>query len=126
MTDDGIGLVLVLLHEVVDAREGYLIDIAVNLVGSHTDTAVADGERTLVLIQVYMHGEVTHLALEITLGSQGLQLLGSVYRIGNHFTKEDLVIRIEELLDDREYVLCRYSDITFLHSYMYFIKFRSL
>ena len=51
VSDDGIGAVLVFVQEVGNAREGNLVDVFVNLFGSHTDTAVADGERLVLLIE---------------------------------------------------------------------------
>lgn len=43
MSDDGIGLVLILFQEVGDTRESDLVDVFVNLLSRHADTAVADG-----------------------------------------------------------------------------------
>ena len=56
MTDNGVGVVLVFVEEVVYAREGNLIDVLVDLFFCHADTPVADGECTFFTIQFYLYG----------------------------------------------------------------------
>ena len=56
MTDNGVGVVLVFVEEVVYAREGNLIDVLVDLFFCHADTPVADGERTFFAVQFYLYG----------------------------------------------------------------------
>jgi hypothetical protein len=43
VSDNGIGFVFVFVEEVGDTREGYLVDIFVDLIGSHSYASVADG-----------------------------------------------------------------------------------
>ena len=78
MTNDIIGIVLVFLQEVVDSRECYLVDILVDFLLGHTDTAVADCKCTLLLVEAYSHGQVAQLALEVALFGKCLHLLRSV------------------------------------------------
>ena len=59
MSDDVVGIVLVFLQEVVDTREGNLVNVLVNLFLCHTDTTVADGDSTLVGIELHLYGKVT-------------------------------------------------------------------
>ena len=40
MSDDGRGVVLILLDELFCARKGNLIDVFINLLGRHTNTSV--------------------------------------------------------------------------------------
>lgn len=115
MSDDGIGLVLIFLHEIGDTGERYLVDILVDLVGCHTDTAVADCQRAGFLVEAHVDGEVAGIALEIALADERFQLLCGVDGIADHLAEEDLVVRVKEFLDDREDILCRYTYITLLH-----------
>ena len=120
MADDVVGIVLVLLEEVGDTREGDLVDILVDLLLGHADTVVADGNGAFVGIEIHTDGEVAQIALEIALLLKGLHLLRGIDSIGNHLTEEDLVIAIKKLLDDWKNVLSRYANITFLHSFYIF------
>ena len=81
MTNDIIGIVLVFLQEVVDARECYLIDILVDFLFGHTDTAVADSECTFLFIKAHSYCQVAQFALEVTLFGKCFHLLRSIYGI---------------------------------------------
>ena len=115
MSDDGIGILLIFVKKIVGAREGYLIDILVDLLGGHAYAAVRDGDRAGILVDLHFHLQVAQFALEVALGGQRLQLLRGIYGVAYDLTDEDLVVGIQKLLDYREYILCRYSNITFLH-----------
>ena len=58
VSDDGVGLVLIFVEEVGHTREGDLIDVLVNLLSRHTQTAVTDRDGLVVLIHTHMDGEV--------------------------------------------------------------------
>ena len=58
MTDDVVGIVLVLLQEIIDTREGNLIDVLVYLLFRHTDTTVTDSNSSLIGIKGDMYGKV--------------------------------------------------------------------
>ena len=79
MADDGVCIVLVFLKEIIGAREGYLVDILVNLGCSHANAAVAYGDG--VLAHGYVDRQIAHFALEIALGGQSLEFLGGIYGI---------------------------------------------
>jgi len=66
-----------------------------------------------------MHGKVAHVALKVALFGKRLELLRSVDGIGNHLTQEDFMVRIQKLFNDREYVFCRYSNVSFLHIFSF-------
>ena len=59
MTDDIVGIILVFLKEVGYSREGYLVDILVYLLLCHSDTMIADGDGTLVGIEVHTDCKIT-------------------------------------------------------------------
>ena len=113
MPDDGGGIVLVFLQKVGSTAEGNLIDIAFDFVGSHTDTAVADGQRAGLSIHLDLDGKILHVAHALALGSKRLELLGSIDSVGDDFAEENLVVAIEELLDDGENVLGGNTDVAF-------------
>ena len=75
VTDDGIGVVLILVEEVGYAREGNLVDVFVDFFFCHADTTVADGKRSLVCIEAYAYGKVAKLAFEVAAFSKSLHLL---------------------------------------------------
>ena len=116
MSDDVVGIVLVLLKEVRHTREGNLIDILVNLLLSHADTVVANGDGTLVGIQAHADGQVAQLVFVVALFLEGLQLLRSIDGIRHHLTQENLLVAIEKLFDDGENVLGCNPNVTFLHN----------
>ena len=115
MADDGVGILLVFLEEVVGAREGNLVDILVNLLGGHTDAAVADGQRASFLVNLNLYLEFAHFAGKFTLGGQRLEFLRGIYGVADEFAQEDVVVTVKKFLDDRKDVFGRNSDITFLH-----------
>ena len=118
MADDGVCIVLVFLQEVIGARECYLVDIAVYLGGCHAYAAVAHGDG--ILSDCDADGQVTHLTLELALGGKCLEFLAGINCVRYYLAEENLAVTVEKLFDDREYVLGRYSNLTFLHSYIVF------
>ena len=108
MADERFVAVFVLLHEVGDAAEGYLVDVLLHLVGGHADAAVADGEGLLLGVDFHVDGEVAQLALEVAAGREGLQFLRCVDSIANQLTQKYFMVRIKELLDDRKDILGLY------------------
>ena len=92
MTDDGIGLILIFIEEISNAREGNLIDVFVNFLLCHSDSMVTDSERTLVFIEEDLNLQVVCIAFEVTLLSKSLQLLRSIHSVGNHLAKENFMV----------------------------------
>ena len=115
MADDVVGIVLVLLKEVGDARESDLVDILVDLLLGHADTMVTDGDRAFVGIEVHADCQVAQFFLIFALSGKCLHLLCGIDGIGYHLAEEYLVIAIEKLFDDGEYILGCNPDVTFLH-----------
>ena len=115
MADDVVGVVLVLLEEVADTREGDLVDILVDLFLSHADTMIADGDRALVGIETDTNSQVAQVFLVFALSGKCLHLLGGIDGVRYHLAEENLVIAIEKLFDDGEYILGCNPDVTFLH-----------
>ena len=115
MTNDIVGVVLVLLKEVGNAREGNLIDIFVNLLLGHADTVVANGDSTFLGIQIHTYGEIVQFVSIFTFLLECLQFLCGVDCIRNHLTQENLLVAIEKLFDDGENILSCNPDVTFLH-----------
>ena len=118
VADDGVGVVLVFLQEVIGAREGNLVDVLVNLLLGHAHAVVADGDGALLLVEGDADGQVAQLAVEVALQLHGLQLLRGIDGVRHHLAQENLMVGIEELFDDGEDVLCRNPDVTFLHDVM--------
>ncbi len=121
MTDDR--LVLVLLHKLLGAREGDLVDILVHLLGRHADTAVGHGQRFGFLVHGDVNRQVAQLALHFADRRKRLQLLGGVDRVRNQLAQENFMVRIEEFLDDGEDVLRRNSDFSVFHSAIVVVVF---
>ena len=90
MTDDR--LILIFCKELLGTREGNLVDVAVDLVGSHTDTTVADGECLVLLIGADVDRKVAQCALELALRREGFEFLRSIYSVRHQLAQEDFVI----------------------------------
>ena len=114
------GLVLIFGEEFLGSRECYLVDVTVDFLGIHSYASVGDGEGLLVGVDADADSHVAQLALELVLGGEGLQLLGCVDRVGYQLAKEYLVIRIQKLLDDGEYVLRRHAYFSVFHNHIFF------
>ena len=120
LTDDLIGIfgVFEFLHKFCCAGECNLIDVLFDLFGGHPETFVGDGDGLLFLVESHLHGDVSEFAGVLTKRSQSLDFLRSVYRVGDEFPKENLMVGIEEFLDNRENVLGMDRDRAFfLHGY---------
>ena len=115
VADDGGCVVLVFFNELFCAGEGDLIDIFVDLFGSHTDTAVGDFDR--IAIEADMYSQISQFSFELADRSQCFQLLCCINCVRYQFTKKNFVITIQKLFDDREDVLTRNTDVSlFCHN----------
>ena len=115
VTDNCICIILIAFKEVSSTREGNLIDILFNLFGRHTNTAVADGKRLCLGINLHLHGQVAQFTAYFATRTECLQLLRRINGICHYFTKEYFVIAVQKLLDDGEDVLRSYSNLSFFH-----------
>ena len=79
MTDDS--LILIFCQKLLGTRECNLVDVAVNLLGVHTDASVGDCEGLLVGIHRHANLQVAQLTLKLILRCKGLQLLRSIHRV---------------------------------------------
>lgn len=100
-----------------------MVDVFVNFLGGHANTTIADGKCFSLFVNGYMYCEVAQLAFEVALHGQSFELLCSVNCVAYYFAKKNLVIAVEEFLDNREYVLCGYTDITFCIVFCWFNMF---
>ena len=116
MADDGIRVVLVLVEEVVGSREGNLIDVLLDFVGSHTDAVVTYCDCFSVFIDADTNLQVAHLAFEVAFAGKCLELLRGIDGVADDFANEDFVVAIEELFDDGEDILGCNPDVTLFHN----------
>ena len=116
MANDSVGCVLVFIEEVSDTRESYLVDIFVNFTRRHSDTSVADGERSLFCVETNADCEVTQIIGEIAFFFQRFHLLCSINGVAYHLAEKNFMVGIEKLFYDGEDVLCSNPDVTFLHN----------
>ena len=107
--------ILVFIEELLGTREGNLIDVFVDIFGSHTDAAVAHGESSGFLIDCHTDIESAELTLKFAERRQCADFLSSIHCVRHQFTKENLVVAVKKFLDDRKYILGRYSNCSFLH-----------
>ena len=66
MADDGISVVLVFFKEVIGPGKCDLVDVFINFLCGHTDTAVANGYRLGIFVDSDTNGQITHFSFEIT------------------------------------------------------------
>ena len=115
VSDDGVGVVLVLVQEVACSAEGNLVDVFLDFICCHAYTVVAHGDGLVFLVEGDSHLQVAHLTLEVAFPGQGLELLSGVYCIAHNLTDENLVVAVEKLFDDGEDVLCCNPNVTLFH-----------
>ena len=72
-----------------------------------------DFQSLCILIQDDFDLEVPEFTLEFAGGRDRLHLLRGINRIRHKFPQEDLMVRVQELLDHGEYVLRGNSDFSF-------------
>ena len=116
MTDDVSGVVaFVFGEEVLRAGEGDLVDIAIDLLGGHTDTAVDYMDGFVVFVDLHVDGEIAEFAVGLAQTDKRFEFLCGIYCVGNQFSKENLVVRIQEFLDHGKDIFCLYINFTCLH-----------
>ena len=81
MTNDGIGVILIFLQEVVGSRKRNLIDVFVYFFCCQADTMIGYGNR--ILTQRHVHSQITGFTLKLTDRSQCFKLLRSIDGIRN-------------------------------------------
>ena len=113
-------LVLVFLHELLGARKGDLVNIALHLVGSHADASVGDRQGFGILVRRNADRQVAQVAFYVAHRGQGLEFLRGVHGVGDQLTQEDFVVRIEELFDNGEDILGGNPDFSVFHRIMVF------
>ena len=94
VTNNGIGIVLVLFEKLLGTREGYLVDITIYLLGSHTHASVAYGKSTGLFVNGYAHIHFAQFALKFAYRRECFQLLRSINSVRYNLTQEDFVIAI--------------------------------
>ena len=109
MTDDCVGVVLIFFKELLGSGECNLIDIFVNILSSHADTMIGNGERSGLFVNADAHAHVAKLTLEIAERRQGSEFLRGIHSVRHKFTEKYLVVTVKKFLDYREYVLGCYS-----------------
>ena len=68
----------------------------------------------MLLVELDADLQVPELVLDLAAEGKGFHLLRGVDGVGHQFAQEYLVVRIQELLDHREYVLGSHSYFTFV------------
>ena len=116
VADDGIGVVLVFLEELLGSREGNLVDVLVDFLGSHADTAIAHGERSGFLIHGDVYGQTLGRTLKVACSLQGLELLSGINGVAYQLTQENLVVTVQKFLNNGEDVVGRYPNSSFWHN----------
>ena len=99
-------LSLVLLDEVERAGERYLADVLSDLFLGHADAVIRDGEGARRLVDRYGYPVLLVLEpLDLAEGGKTLQLRDSVTGVRDYLAEENLLLRVQPLLDYREYML---------------------
>ena len=117
-------LVFIFLQKFTCAGECNLVNILINFLWSHSDTAVGNSQYVGFVIIGNFYCQISKFSFIISLAGNGLHLLRSIYCIGYQLSKKNFMIRIQEFFNDREYVLCGYSNFTFCHNILIFNCFR--
>ena len=105
VADNGGGVVLVLLNELLGTGEGNLVDVAVHLFGCHADAVVGDSECLFLLVDEDAYTKVAEFAFGIAHRGEGLELLRGIDGVADEFAQEYLMVAVEELFDDGEDVV---------------------
>ena len=124
MADNGCGIVLILLQELVRAGEGDLVDVLIDFFGGHANATVANRERAGFLVEADAHRLVAHLALELALHGKCLELARSVDGVAHQLAEKDFMVAVKKFLDNRKNVLGSDTNVTFLHSVYSFVVYK--
>ena len=93
MADDvgGVGA-LVFGQEILGARKSDLVDVFVHLLGRHPDAVVDHADGFVLLVDLYLDGQVAQLAVGLAETDQPLDFLRGVHGVRNKFAKEYLIV----------------------------------
>ena len=123
MTDDAgilLGFFLVFCQKFLCARKCNLGDVTLDLVLGHTDTVIRNDQLLFIVVD----GD-NHLRLIAFLfrcfpdAAQAFQLFDCVTAVGNNLSQENILIRIQPLLNNWKYVFGINTDLSFtFHEYL--------
>ena len=109
VTDDTVGralaFALILLDKLHCARQCDVADVLLDLIGIHTDTVIRYGDGARLLADADRDLAVKGEVADLSERDQTLQLCDRVGCVGNDLAQENLLVRVEPTLDDREYML---------------------
>ena len=121
MADDGFGLVLVLVEELLGAGESDLVDELIHLFGRHADAMVGDGEGFLGFVDDDADTQVAEVTLGFADRGERLQFGRCIDGVRDQFAQEDLMVRIQKFLNDGEDVIACYPNISFTHMIVFLV-----
>ena len=114
MTYDVACDILIFLYKLTCTGKGYLVDILVYLFTGHTYAAVCNRKCVALFVTGHAHRKIPKFSLQFSGTCQSLDFLCSIHCICHYFPKENLVVRIQKLLYNGEYVLSSYPYFSFL------------
>ena len=104
-----ISLVLVLLDKIDGPGESHLVYVFPDLFICHAYAVVYESYRFIVLIYVHRYGKLlVILQLCFAHGHELSHFCYGVIGIGNHFSDENVLVRIKPFLYYRQYILRMY------------------
>ena len=98
-------LVLILVKEGLCAGEGDVVDVLLHLVGGHAKAVIRDGNGLLLGIKDHIDSALEvcrHLLLAHH--EELVSLCDGIAAVGDDLSVEDIMIRIQPLLDNRKHV----------------------
>ena len=104
---------LILLQKFLRAGESHLRDVFFDLLGSHADAVIGHGERAGLLVGDHVHA--VGIIRSLTRLDEQLVLGDGVAGVRDDLADENILVRIQPLLDDRHDILGVNRNSTFFH-----------
>ena len=103
-----IGGILIFCQKLLRTGECYLINIFIYVSLVHANATVADCQRAGSLIDAYTHIHLPELAFEVAESRESLEFLSGIDGIAHQFAQKYLMVAVQELFDNGEYIFCSY------------------
>ena len=100
--------ILIFFKEFLRTGKRNLVDVLLNFLARHPKTLILDGQRFRLFINFHLDDRIAIIHFRFTDHGQMFQLRRCIRRVGDQFTKKDLVITVKKLLDQRKNILHRH------------------
>ena len=100
--------ILIFFKEFLRTGKRHLVDVFLNFLARHPKTLIFNRKRFRLFINFHLDDRISIIHFRFTNNRQMFQFRRCIRRVGDQFTKKDLVIAVKKLFDQRENIFHRH------------------